>query len=167
MAIDAEERHVGEAEVERAGLFVVGLAAEHGHGVDHELHGADAIAFGGLDGLAPAAVAAALELAGDHKAVVLVAVEGLGGRFKQAPVLGVDRDDLLAKGVDLVGSAEVLEALDGAREVIADEFWVDGGILGEGGEAFVSVLPIAVLHRLPDGVSVGGGGFLGANQGGD
>src|SRR5260370_34361673 len=70
--------------------------------------------------MAAAAVVAAVELAGDDVAVVVVAGVILRRGVEQPPVLFVDLDDGLAEVVDLVGAAQRLEASSGGIEVRAN-----------------------------------------------
>ena len=82
----------GAHEVDTMGGLVV-LFLDEIKPLLHELHGADAITLEGADIAAAAAMVAAIELAGDDEAVVLVVDEGPGRRLQQAPVLIVDGDD--------------------------------------------------------------------------
>src|SRR5207237_6748831 len=107
------------------------LLAGELEGLVEELQRLDAVALHGIDVATLAAGMAAIELAGHDVAEVLALGVGAGRGGEQAPVALVHLDDGIAEGIDLVNSAEPLQAKDSLGEVRADLHRVVPGIEGD------------------------------------
>ncbi len=137
-----------------------------GHGFEHQLQGADAVALGGVDRIAPAAMLAALELAGHDEAVMRDVHVLVGRGVQQPPVVRMDFDGLFQQRVDFGDAIEALQTIDGDIQIAADFSTVIARIEHELSQAFVGVLEIALLerfvHLFPHFCVAGG--LLGANR---
>ena len=142
------EQHFGQGEEELSDVGMILVLMRQGHGLNHELQRAYAVAFCGVDGLAAAAFVSSLELAGHDEAMVRQIHVVAGGRPEKPPVVRVDLDGFLDKLIGLVDAIQSLQALEGGRQIVAYLVGVGGRVQDTLAEGLVGVVEIAVFEQL-------------------
>jgi hypothetical protein len=162
------EQHLGQRQVELRNLVLVVVLGGQRHGLDHELERPHAVALDRVHHVAAAAVRTAFIFARDQEPLVLGIEVLLRGGMQEPPVLLVNGDRALEELVKLVDPAEVVQALRGVDQILADLLAIGLLVQAQLAKAVVSLFEVPVVHELlRTGAKLGFCGRLGKRRRGE
>ncbi len=140
---------LGHVQKELRCLVLVGIVLCLRHRPQIKLQGLETIALERVDKPAALPLMATVELAGDDRTEVFIAIQQrLSGRLQESPIFGMHGDHAVAKIVNFVHSAEVTQRVDTHPQVVTYLHRIVLGIERQQAKPHVGIFEVAVFEAL-------------------